>query len=162
MVTVAMQIAEKLLVRLKTKTNKISCPELLAYSDNQNAWITEITLLPSFRRLKHLPQSASFRDQWIYNDLLYAIAGHVAEVWTGSSYEDLVGRKLLQALGMFQAVCGTSIYPSASQSTFALPYHSSNGKLRQGDERIYQSVQYSEYMILQKYISIPPLHSELI
>lgn len=41
-----------------------------------------------------------FRESWIYNNLLYAIANHVGEVETGQPYENLVITKIVAALGM--------------------------------------------------------------
>ncbi|XP_061185460.1 uncharacterized protein LOC133193512 [Saccostrea echinata] len=90
------------------------------------------------KRLKYLPKSAAFRDQWIYNDLLYSIAGHVAEEWMDTEYESLIESKLLRPIGMFQAVCGTDIYPNSSKTEYALPYHYAGEGLRVGNKLIYQ------------------------
>lgn len=91
-----------------------------------------------FRRLKYLPSLGEFRNSWIYNNLLYAMAGHVAQVKTGQPYENLINNKIIGPLGMRQASCGTMIYPTSSQTNYALPYHLKNGKLEVGDSRIYQ------------------------
>uniref|UniRef100_K1QIV4 Beta-lactamase-related domain-containing protein n=1 Tax=Magallana gigas TaxID=29159 RepID=K1QIV4_MAGGI len=90
------------------------------------------------RRLKYLPSLGEFRNSWIYNNLLYAMAGHVAQVRTGQPYENLINNKIIGPLGMRQASCGTMIYPTSSQTNYALPYHLKNGKLEVGDSRIYQ------------------------
>ncbi|XP_052683081.1 uncharacterized protein LOC128163506 [Crassostrea angulata] len=90
------------------------------------------------KRLQYLPTLSPFREQWIFNNLLYAIAGHVGEKRTGQGYESLVNSKIVAALGMSQASCGTEIYPTSSQTNYALPYHFKNGKLEVGDSRIYK------------------------
>lgn len=74
----------------------------------------------------------------IYNNLLYAIAGRAGEVKSGQQYENLINIKIIGPLGMSQASCGTQIYPSSSQTNYALPYHLKNGTLEVGDSRIYQ------------------------
>lgn len=41
-----------------------------------------------------------FRGAAYYNNILYALAGHVAEVLGGATWEELVKRELLDPLGM--------------------------------------------------------------
>eukprot|EP00105_Crassostrea_gigas_P008898 XP_011423623.2 PREDICTED: uncharacterized protein LOC105325659 [Crassostrea gigas] len=103
------------------------------YTDEQKIGSAEF-----LKRLQYLPTLSPFRESWIYNNLLYAVAGHVAQVKTGQPYENLVNSKILAALGMSTASCGTEIYPTSSQTNYALPYHLKNGKLVVGDSRIYQ------------------------
>lgn len=103
------------------------------YTDEQRIGSAEF-----LKRLQYLPTLSPFRESWIYNNLLYAVAGHVAQVKTGQGYENLVNSKILAALGMSTASCGTEIYPTSSQTNYALPYHLKNGKLVVGDSRIYQ------------------------
>nr|XP_022310445.1 uncharacterized protein LOC111115853 [Crassostrea virginica] len=90
------------------------------------------------KRLRYLQKVGSFRNSWIFNNLLYAIAGHVAEVKQGGRYEDIMTNEMLKPLGMFQAVCGSEIYPNSSQTTHALPYQIKGGKLTVGNPLIYQ------------------------
>eukprot|EP00105_Crassostrea_gigas_P008778 XP_011423466.1 PREDICTED: uncharacterized protein LOC105325546 [Crassostrea gigas] len=100
--------------------------------------MTKIGRAEFLKRLKYLPSLGEFRNSWIYNNLLYAMAGHVAQVRTGQPYENLINNKIIGPLGMRQASCGTMIYPTSSQTNYALPYHLKNGKLEVGDSRIYQ------------------------
>lgn len=51
-------------------------------------------------RLKSLDFSAGFRERFQYNNLTVTAAGHVAEVVTGRSWEDLVQERILNPLGM--------------------------------------------------------------
>lgn len=85
-----------------------------------------------------MPILSPFRESWIYNNLLYAIANHVGEVKTGQPYENLVITKIVAALGMGQASCETLIYPTSSQTNYEPPCHLKNVKLEMGDSRIYQ------------------------
>ena len=51
-------------------------------------------------RLRYLELSAPFRDRFQYNNLHLATAGHIAEVITGRSWEDLMQERLFNPLGM--------------------------------------------------------------
>jgi CubicO group peptidase (beta-lactamase class C family) len=51
-------------------------------------------------RLQHMPLSCGFRERFQYNNLTVVVAGHVAEVVTGSSWEALVQERILVPLGM--------------------------------------------------------------
>jgi CubicO group peptidase (beta-lactamase class C family) len=58
------------------------------------------------RRMPHLGMSAGFREKFQYNNLNYAIAGHIAEVVTGLSFERLMTERLFRPLGMDEACFG--------------------------------------------------------
>jgi CubicO group peptidase (beta-lactamase class C family) len=51
-------------------------------------------------RLRHLESSAGFRERFQYNNMTVTIAGHVAELVTGQSWNDLVRQHLLEPLDM--------------------------------------------------------------
>lgn len=56
---------------------------------------------PEFvERLAHLDASADFRERFQYNNLTSTLAGHIAEVVTGESWEELIRKRILQPLGM--------------------------------------------------------------
>jgi CubicO group peptidase (beta-lactamase class C family) len=50
--------------------------------------------------LRYLPASAGFRERFQYNNITVAVAGHVAEVVTGQSWQSLVQRRVLAPLSM--------------------------------------------------------------
>ncbi|XP_041359182.1 uncharacterized protein LOC121375675 [Gigantopelta aegis] len=52
------------------------------------------------KRLRLLPAKYSFRDQFLYSNVLSTLAGHVAEKLTGQQWEDLLEERLWQPLGM--------------------------------------------------------------
>jgi CubicO group peptidase (beta-lactamase class C family) len=52
------------------------------------------------RRLAFLELSASFRERFQYNNLTATTAGHIAEVVTGKTWDELLRVKLLEPLGM--------------------------------------------------------------
>lgn len=52
------------------------------------------------KRIAHLELSAGFRERFQYNNLTVTTAGHIAEVVTGQSWEELVRRRLFEPLRM--------------------------------------------------------------
>jgi CubicO group peptidase (beta-lactamase class C family) len=52
------------------------------------------------QRLRHLELSAAFRERFQYNNLTVTTAGHIAEVVTGQTWEELVQKRLLDPLSM--------------------------------------------------------------
>jgi CubicO group peptidase (beta-lactamase class C family) len=51
-------------------------------------------------QLQYLELSAGFRERFQYNNLTMTTAGHIAEIVTGQSWEDLVQQRILAPLGM--------------------------------------------------------------
>ena len=64
---------------------------------------------------------APFRDRFEYNNLMYTLAGRVAEVIGGASWEELLRTRLLQPVGMTRS---TVLGPSLDMGTgdFATAY----------------------------------------
>lgn len=52
------------------------------------------------RRLRYLELSAGFRERFQYNNLTATTAGHIAEIVTGKSWNELVQKRILEPLGM--------------------------------------------------------------
>jgi CubicO group peptidase (beta-lactamase class C family) len=50
--------------------------------------------------IAHLPLSAGLRERFQYNNLTASLAGHIAEIVTGQSWEELVRQRILEPLGM--------------------------------------------------------------
>jgi CubicO group peptidase (beta-lactamase class C family) len=69
-------------------------------------------------RMPHLPLSARLRERFQYTNLTPTLAGHIAEVVTGRSWEDLMNERLLKPLGMHST---TFAAPRAGNTTAS--YH---------------------------------------
>lgn len=55
---------------------------------------------PEFERLKDLEAAADFRSEFRYSNLGYVVAGRIAGALAGTSWEDLVRRRIFGPLGM--------------------------------------------------------------
>ena len=69
-------------------------------------------------RLAHLPLSAGLRERFQYSDLTPTLAGHIAEVVTGCSWEELILHRLLEPLGMTDTG-----FESPANGDVTLAYH---------------------------------------
>lgn len=59
-----------------------------------------------FKRLRHLPNSKSFRSVWQYQNHMYAAAGCLVERLSGKSWEDFVRERIFSPLGMKASAFG--------------------------------------------------------
>lgn len=71
-------------------------------------------------RLAALEPTARFRSKFQYSNLMFVAAGHVAEVATGQSWEQLVRGRVLEPLGMDRTVF--SLAQSQALDDVARPY----------------------------------------
>jgi CubicO group peptidase (beta-lactamase class C family) len=53
-----------------------------------------------FYRLRYLEPAAAFRATYIYNNVMYMVAGHLLEALLGLSYEEIIQTHILSPLGM--------------------------------------------------------------
>lgn len=79
-------------------------------------------------RLRHLPLNRGLRAEFQYNNLLYLAAGHLAEVVTGASWEDLVRQRVFAPLGMTRS--NFSVRDSQADADHALPCRKEQGSVR--------------------------------
>lgn len=73
-----------------------------------------------FHRLRYLEPSKSFRSTFQYNNLMFMTAGYLAGRIAGTSWEELVSRKIFAPLGM--KTSNFSVTDSQKSPDFALPY----------------------------------------
>ncbi|HEX5024942.1 MAG TPA: serine hydrolase domain-containing protein [Agriterribacter sp.] len=78
-------------------------------------------------RIKYLKPIAPLRNNFIYNNLMYTVAGNVVEMVSGKKYEDFIHDRLFAPLGMNRSFYGTP----ATEKDFALPYQMLNNSLAQ-------------------------------
>lgn len=94
--------------------DSIQIKNLLTHSTGLNSWPSESTsilfitqnkyeLIP---RIKYLKPLNGVNKSWIYNNLMYSIAGMVAEKASGKSLEDQWQQKIFDPLGMSNSYVG--------------------------------------------------------
>ncbi len=79
-----------------------------------------------FDRLRFLEPLTGLREAWGYNNLMYMVAGMVAERVTGESWEQYTDRRLLRPLGMTRSLLAT---PHADTPDLAWPHRYSAGSV---------------------------------
>lgn len=84
-----------------------------------------------------MEMEAEFRTTFIYNNLMYAVAGAVAEKIGGKPWEDLVVEKIFTPLGMDSSNFIDRMAPDADDLA-RVHYSMNNGSLEQTDPMLYK------------------------
>jgi CubicO group peptidase (beta-lactamase class C family) len=53
-----------------------------------------------YYRLRYLQPAVPFRSKFVYNNLIYMVAGYLLETMSGTSYEEIITSSILKPLGM--------------------------------------------------------------
>lgn len=80
-----------------------------------------------FQTLKHLEPTATFRETWQYQNLMFMTAGYLVEKVSGKSWEDFVKAEIFAPLEMKTA--NFSVNDIQKANDYALPYRDDDGKL---------------------------------
>ncbi|CAH1775116.1 unnamed protein product [Owenia fusiformis] len=78
-------------------------------------------------RLRYFTTDEPFRSKYIYNNFMYMLAGYVAEIITGKSWETLLKQRILRPLKMTSSLLVSEI---ETLEGFALPHMSFNNSLK--------------------------------
>lgn len=83
----------------------ISVRDMLAHrtgiTRHDTIWYkSDLTRQELFDRLRYLEPKEPVRTLFLYNNMMYAGAGRIAEILSGRSWEELVRERILQPLGM--------------------------------------------------------------
>lgn len=70
---------------------------------------TDFTREEILKRIAHLPRSTSFRSTFEYNNLLFLAAGEAAGKANGTSFEEIVQKRIFTPLGMKTACFSTTV-----------------------------------------------------
>ncbi len=81
---------------------------------------SELSRKDIYDRLRYMTPSDPLRQNFVYNNVMYAAAGHAMELLTGQSWESLVQQRLLDPVGMPNTVF--SIPEVSRTDDFAVPY----------------------------------------
>lgn len=83
-------------------------------------WTDEIDRAELWKRLKYIQPNVTFRSKTQYSNLMYTIAGHIAEKITGISWDELVYKWIFEPLDMKYS--NTSITKMLKAEDYAKPY----------------------------------------
>lgn len=98
------------------------------YPRHDGCWFNEhITREELIRRFRHLEPSHALREKFIYQNIGYAIAGHVAETVEGKPYEDLIQDRIFNPLGMTHSTFSNA--KVLKSDNYALGYRHKNKEL---------------------------------
>ncbi len=84
------------------------------------AWRLDISRAEFVQRMRHFKFSATFREKFQYNNLMYYAAAHLVEKLAGQKWEDFVQARLFAPLGM--AASNFQPAPPQAGQTNALGY----------------------------------------
>jgi len=65
-----------------------------------SAWRLDLSRAEFVRRMRHLQFSATFREKFQYNNLMYCAAAYLVEKIAGQRWEDFVQQRIFSPLGM--------------------------------------------------------------
>lgn len=74
---------------------------------------TSATYAAVLRRLPFVPLDYSMRSRFVYQNVMYATAGHVESLASGTSWDELLRRRIFLPLGMKESYTSTHQLPSA-------------------------------------------------
>jgi CubicO group peptidase (beta-lactamase class C family) len=80
------------------------------------------------RRLRYLPPTASFREKYQYQNLMYTAAGYLTGQLDGSSWEELTETRIFAPLGMRDST--VRVGDTQRRSDFASPHEQVGGQLK--------------------------------
>lgn len=83
------------------------------------------------RKIGMLPGKHSFRSQFEYHSILFGSAGYAAGRAVGTTWQDLIEKRIFQALGMKSVACTTAV---AQRFQHASPHRKKQGKVEVAQE----------------------------
>ena len=78
-------------------------------------------------RLRYLEPEIPFRSGYVYNNMMYLVAGEIIPAVTGQSWDDFVNERIFEPLGMERS--NTSITEIADDENAAWPHQEIRGEL---------------------------------
>jgi CubicO group peptidase (beta-lactamase class C family) len=87
-------------------------------------------------RLDRVPATAALRSDFIYNNVMYQVAGEVVAAASGMRWEDFVARRILAPLGMRESFSTYAAMLAARQSNVSIAHADIDGAMRTLDEVI--------------------------
>ncbi len=112
--------------------NLITIEDLLCHRSGIGSVDGTYILFPAYNRaqimprVKYLKPNGAIKDSWIYSNLGYIIAGHIAEKTTNEAWETNINEKIFKPLNMNRS--STSIAEMTDANDYSFGYGLSNKK----------------------------------
>ena len=120
------QLQNDVATRLMTPTDLVTHRSGLPRHDAM--WYgTSFSRAELYERLRYLEPSASFRQRYQYNNLMFMTAGLLVERVAGEPWDAVVKQRIFTPLGM--TASNTSVRDMPASPDYALPYEERNGKV---------------------------------
>ena len=120
------QLQDDVATRLMTPTDLVTHRSGLPRHDRM--WVaTPFTRKELYDRLRFLPPSATFRQRYQYNNLMFMTAGVLVERITNESWDTLVKQRIFAPVGMTHS--NTSVRDMPASPDYSFGYVERNGKV---------------------------------
>ena len=121
------QMQNDIATRLMTPTDLVTHRSGLPRHDRM--WFaTGFSRKEMYDRLRFLDPSATFRQRYQYNNLMFMTAGYLTEKITGDTWENLIKQRIFVPLGMTRS--NTSVRDMPVSDDYAQPYVASDRRAR--------------------------------
>ncbi len=94
---------------------------------NRLRWLPHRDREELVRRIRHLRPEETFRDAYVYSNVMYMVAGELIPAVTGVSWEEFVETRIFQPLGMERS--NTSVTRIAEGENAAWPHQEIRGEV---------------------------------
>jgi CubicO group peptidase (beta-lactamase class C family) len=91
-------------------------------------WNSPFSHEETLRRVQFIPPACTFRDRFVYNNINYVVAGDAIAAAAGTSWHDLMTRRIFNPLDMRDST--TLAAQAARRQNLATPYLKTGGILR--------------------------------
>lgn len=105
---------------------------------NRLRWISHRDPEEQIRRLRYLGPEQPFRAGYVYNNVLYMVAGEIVRAVTGQRWEDFVAERIFQPLGMNRSFASMDYF--SEDENVAYPHQEIDGKIVEIPRRSFDGV----------------------
>jgi len=82
------------------------------------------------RRLEFVPATAALRSDFVYNNVMYQVAGQVIEAVSGQRWEDFIATRIMKPLGMRESAPTMAAMLAAAPANVSVPHAEIDGVVR--------------------------------
>ena len=82
-----------------------------------NLWVFGYSRNEIIKRMKEIPPAYSFRSSYIYQNLMYIVAGEVIHKISGKTWDEFITERLFKPIGMNHSFADHSLIPAGDNTT---------------------------------------------